>query len=64
MKHAFQLETTDFGFETLRVVVDVARSSFVALGFGELEEFRCVGDTLGSAVNLAGVGGQASALAP
>jgi hypothetical protein len=58
VKHALQFETSDFGLESLRVGIDVARGTFIALALGELEELGGVGDALGGAVDLDRVGGQ------
>ena len=63
MKHALQLEASDFGLEALGVFVDVAGGGLVTFAFGEIEELGGVGDSLGGAVELFGVGGQPRSLA-
>jgi hypothetical protein len=52
MKHALQLETSYVGFESLRIGIDVARRSFVALALR------------GGTVDLDRVGGQLRPFAP
>jgi hypothetical protein len=58
MEHALQLEAPDIGLETLRVVVDITCSRFVALAFRELEKLCCVRYALGGALDLARIGGE------
>jgi hypothetical protein len=64
VKHAFQLETSHVGFESLRVGVDVTRGGFVAFALRELEQLGGVRYALGGAVDLGRVGGQLGAFAP
>jgi hypothetical protein len=64
VKHALQLETSDVGFESLGVGIDVTRGGFVVLTFGELEQFRGVRNTLRGAVDLDRVGRQLGPFAP
>jgi hypothetical protein len=64
VKHALQFEAPNLGFESLRVVINVARGGFIALAFSKLEKLRGVGYPFGGAVDLASVGGQLRALAP
>jgi hypothetical protein len=63
VKHALQFEAPDVGFQSLRVLVDVLGGGLVAFTFRELQKLAGVGDTLGGAVDLDGVGGQPSTLA-
>ena len=58
MEHALQLEAPYIGFQTLRVLVDVARGRFVTLAFRKLEKLRGVRYAFGGALDLAGVRGQ------
>ena len=58
MEHALQLEAPDIGFEALCVGVDITRGGFIALALRELEKLCCVRNTLGGALDLAGVGRQ------
>jgi len=63
MEHALQLETTNFALQTLRVRVDVASRTLIALTLGELQELGGVRNPFAGAVDLFGVGGQAGAFA-
>ena len=62
MEHALQFEAPDVGFQSLRVLVDVLGGGLVALAFGQLQELAGIRDTLGGALDLAGVGGQPGTL--
>jgi hypothetical protein len=62
VKHPFQLETTHFRFETLRIRVDVASSRLVVLTLGKLEELSGVRYALRGLLDLFRLGGQTSAL--
>jgi hypothetical protein len=63
MKHALQLEAPDVGFESLRVIINIACGRLVALAFRELEKLRGVRDPLGGTVDFASIGGQLRAFA-
>jgi hypothetical protein len=63
MKHALQLQAPDVGFESLRVVINIARGRLVTLAFRKFEKLGGVRDTLGGTVDFDSIGGQFRAFA-
>jgi hypothetical protein len=63
VEHAFQLEAPDALLERLGIRLDGARSPFVVLGFGELEQLCGVRNSLAGLIDLLYRGGKPRALA-
>jgi len=51
-EHALELEATDIRLERLRLGLDVLRSRFIVLAFGQLQQFAGIGDALGGLVDF------------